>query len=190
MTTALLYVWKEPRPADAGEAASLVEQWLAGDASDIHRGPFEASDDVSWFHREITGDAPPIWNPDKPARDHDLPDRVVVVPLEAEALDALPDQLEDVYGLAAKYDLVVYDPQGKSVHVPLAELLAHESATFWPSGAIRAGRAGLLGAVVAAGAYVLGIPIVSGVVIVVGLFLVVLSVWTFIHQARELRKRR
>lgn len=184
MTNPVLYVWKEPRPADAAAAAAPVEEWLAGDAGDIHRGPFAASDDVSWFNREITGDAPPIWNPDKPARDPDPPDRVVVVPLQIEPLGALPEQLEDIYGLAAKYDLVVYDPQRQSVHVPLAELLAHESATFWPGGAMRAARAGLIGAVIAIGAYVIGIPIVSGIAIVIGLFLVVLSIGTFVHEGR------
>lgn len=172
MTNLELYVWKEPRPADAAGAAALVDQWLAGDSSDLHRGPFAPSDDVSWFHREITGDAPPIWNPDKPARDRDLPDRVAVVRLD---LESLPELLEDVYGLAAKYDLIVFDPQRQAVHAPLADLLAHQSATFWPAGAIRAARAGLIGIAVAVGAYVLGIPIASGIAIAVGLFLVALS---------------
>jgi hypothetical protein len=187
MTDAVLYVWKEPRPADAAEAAALVDLWLDGDATDRRRGPFESSTDVTWFHREITGDAPPIWNPDKPARNPDLADRVAVVPLD---LEALRDQLDDVYGLAAKYDLVVYDPQRESVHAPLAELIAHQSATFWPSGAIRAGRAGLIGLAVALGAYIVGIPIVSGIVIAVGAFLVVLSVWTFIHEGQVLLRQR
>lgn len=167
--TGTIYVWKLPRPADAEEAEAL----LRDDA-------FEPSDEVRWFSREMTGDAPPVWSPDRPAtREH--PDRVVAVPLEAATLR---ETLSEVYGLAAKYDLVVYDPQRRTVHAPQAEMAAYASATFWPRGAIRASAAGAVGATIAAVAWLLGIPILSGLAIIIGGFLFVMSAGTFIHEAR------
>ena len=185
-----LYVWKAPLPRDADEAEALVRAWrasAAGAAGDSRGGGgFESSDDVTWFSRELTGDAPPVWNPDRPAtREH--PDRVVVVPLEEATLQ---ETLGEVYGLATKYDLVVYDPQRGAVNRPQAELAAYASATFWPHGAIRALLAGVAGAVIAGAAWLVGIPILSGLAIVVGLFLVVMAVYTFVHEGRiRLRAR-
>jgi hypothetical protein len=51
-----VYVWKSPVPADGEEAEAL-----------LRAEAFEPSDDVRWFSREMTGDAPPVWNPDRPA---------------------------------------------------------------------------------------------------------------------------
>ena len=181
-TPPVLYVWKSPRPADADEAAALVDEWRAGDPADIHRGPMDWHDDVVWFHREITGDAPPVWNPDKPGRDPDPPDRVIAVELQP---GTLREQLEDVYGLAMKYDLIVYDPQRGTVQAPLEAMSAAASATFWPRGAVRAAAAGIGGAILAGVAWVLGIPVLSGVLVAVGVFLVALTVATFVFEARR-----
>ena len=54
--------------------------------------------------------------------------------------------LAEVYSLATKYDLVVFNPRGPSVHLPMELMAAHASATFWPSGAIQAFGAGLMAA--------------------------------------------
>jgi hypothetical protein len=194
-----VYVWKSPRPADADEAEALLRAWsdagggkpVAGEADtseiDPSRSPFEPSDDVRWFSRELSGDFPPVWSPDRPAkREH--PDRLVVMPFEQEAASEL---LGEVYGIAAKYDLIVYDPQRRSVHQPLADMAAYASATFWPRGAIQAAVAGAGGAVLAVAGWFLGIPILSGVGIVIGLFLVVMAIFTFVHQGGvALRSRR
>jgi hypothetical protein len=175
-----LYVWKAPVPSDADDARSLVLDWREAGAA----GRFEPSDDVTWFSRELTGDAPPVWNPDRPAtRPH--PDRVAVVPLEVAGPEELRELLAEVYGLATKYDLVVYDPQRGTVNRPQAELAAYASATFWPRGAIRAFLAGAAGAILAAVSWVLGIPILSVVGILIGGFLVVMAVFTFVHEARS-----
>jgi hypothetical protein len=73
------------------------------------------------------------------------------------------------------------------IHEPLAEIAAFASAIFWPHGAIRAAIAGGGGLLAAIAAYLIGIPIVSGLVIVVGLFLFALTIVTFVG---ELGKRR
>jgi hypothetical protein len=179
-----LLVWKAPVPADGAEAEALVRSWRSADVTESSPDPepFESSDDVTWFSRELTGDAPPIWNPDKPAtRAH--PDRVMVVPLEGTIAE-VRETLAEVFGLATKYDLVVYDPHRRVVHQPRAEMAAYASATFWPRGAIRAAVAGGVGAILAIAAWFVGIPILSGVAIVIGGFLFVMAVYTFVHEGR------
>jgi len=183
----VLYVWKSPRPADAEEAAALVRAWEDGDHNEAHRGPFEWSDDVVWFHREMTGDAPPVWNPDKPASDPDPPDTVIPVELREGSEDEVRDQLGEIFGLAMKYDLIVYDPQRGTVHAPLAEYSAAATAAFWPGGALRAAVVGIAGGVLAVVAWILGIPLVSGILVIVGAFLVVMTISVFVHDARGRR---
>ena len=98
--------------------------------------------------------------------------------------------LDSVYGLAAKYDLVVYDTRNHGVHLPLEELAEYASATFWPGGAIQAAVAGGIGLVIAVVAWFLGIPVLSGIAIVIGGFLFVMAVYTFIHEGRKAMKAR
>ena len=64
-------------------------------------------------------------------------------------------------------------------------MAAYASATFWPRGATQAAVAGAAGAVIAAVAWVLNIPILSGIAIVVGAFLLVMAVYTFVHEGRK-----
>lgn len=178
-----LYVWKAPIPRDAAEAEALLRVWresAAGAARAPGQSAFELSDDVTWFSRELTGDAPPVWNPDRPAtREH--PDRIVVVPLEEATLREV---LSEVYGLATKYDLVVYDPRRGAVNRPQVELAAYASATFWPHGAIRAFVAGAGGGLLTVAAWIVGVPILSGLAIIVGVFLLAMAVFTFVHEGR------
>ena len=74
------------------------------------------------------------------------------------------------------------------VHQPMAEMAAYASATFWPRGAIQAAIAGGGGLLAAIAAYLVGIPIASGIVVVIGAFMFVLSVLTFVAEAQKRRK--
>jgi hypothetical protein len=67
---------------------------------------------------------------------------------------------------------------------------AFASATFWPHGAIRAIVASAIGALLAIGAWALSIPVVSGLVVVVGLFLVVLAAAVLGGETRAWLQRR
>jgi hypothetical protein len=67
---------------------------------------------------------------------------------------------------------------------------AYADATFWPGGAIQAAVAGIAGAGIAVAAWLLGIPIVSGVVAVIGGFMFVMAVYTFIHAGRNAMRTR
>ncbi len=194
-----LYAWKSPRDLDGEGAAALVESWNEG-GGDPAASPFEPSTDVGWFYRELTKDEPeieatsdalpntskaPLWisaPPDPP------PARVVRIPVSP----AMPhDLLDSIFGLAAKYDLVLYDTRTRSLHLPLEEMAAYASATFWPGGAIRAAVAGGVGLLIAVVAWSVGIPVLSWIAIVIGLFLFVGAIYTFIHEGRKrVRARR
>jgi hypothetical protein len=187
-----LYVWKSPAALDADAAAALVKGWEDA-GGDPAAAPFEATEDVGWFHAELTeshdgvrvssdatprSSTKPIWL----GTSEVAPARVVAIDLSDHARR---DELDTIFGLAAKYDLVVFVPHEQRVHHPLRELADYATATFWPAGAIRAGVAGGIGLVVAVVAWSLGIPLVSGLVALIGAFLFVMAVYTFVHEGRK-----
>ena len=101
------------------------------------------------------------------------------------------EAVDDIFSLAVKYDLVVFDPRAHRVHLPLDEMAAYASATFWPGGAVQAAVAGGFGLVLAIVGWFLPIPIVGWILIIVGGFLFVMAVFTFVHEGRAaLRARR
>jgi hypothetical protein len=193
-----LYAWKSPRDLDADRAEALLESWRAS-GSDPGTSPFEPSADVGSFHRELMKDVPglvvstdavpnpinaPIW---LAATSEQPPARLVVISLSPTAPG---NTLQAILGLAAKYDLALFDARSRRVHRPLEEMAAHASATFWPAGAIQAAVVGVIGGVIAVVAWLLGIPLLSGVLVVVGGFLVLMAVYTFIHEGRKARNSR
>jgi hypothetical protein len=117
----------------------------------------------------------------------EAPARVVAIRLPVQAARGA---LESILGLAAKYDLAVFDALNRRVHLPLDELAAHANATFWPGGAIQAAVAGGVGGLLAIGAWLLAIPVVSGILVVVGGFMFVMAVYTFVHESRNAVSRR
>ena len=101
------------------------------------------------------------------------------------------DDVEEVASLAAKYDLVLFDARSGRVHRPLEEMAAYASATFWPAGAIQAAVAGGAGLAIAVIAWLVAISVVSWIAILIGGFLFVMAVFTFVHEGRKtLRSRR
>jgi hypothetical protein len=188
-----LYAWESPRDLDAERVEALLEGWREA-GGEPAQSPFEPSTNVAWFYRELMKDVPgivassdalpdpskaPIWlamGPDP------QPARIVAISL---APTAPADTLESIYSLAAKYDLVLYDPRNRRLHLPLDEMGAYASATFWPAGAIQAAVAGGIGAVIAVAAWFLGIPVLSGVLMVVGGFMFVMAIFTFVHEGRK-----
>jgi hypothetical protein len=192
-----LYVWASPRDLDDDRAAALLDAWqdAGGDPSE---SPFEPSSDVGWFHRELMNDEPgletssdavpnpsrtPIWL----SGTSEPPARVVAIRLPP---GTERDVLDSIFGLAAKYDLVLFDARSRRVHLPLEAMAAHASATFWPGGAIQAAVAGGIGGVIAVVAWSLGIPFLSGILVLIGGFMFVLAVFTFIHEGRKAMKAR
>jgi len=192
-----LYVWKSPRDLDDDQAAALLDSWQEA-GGDPSTSQFEPSTNVGWFYRELLKDVPgvvaksdavgnpsaaPIWL----ATTDEPPARVVGISV---APTAPRDTLDAIFGLATKYDLVLFDARSRRVHLPLDEMAAYASATFWPGGAIQAAVAGGIGGAIAIAAWFLGIPVLSGVLIVVGGFMFVMAVYTFIHEGRKAANNR
>ena len=150
-------------------AEVLLKGWHEA-GGDFDKSPFEPSTDVGWFYRELLKDLPDIeaasdiapnrsTTPIVLSATSEPPARVVGVRLSPGALRA---ELDTIFGLAAKYDLVVFDKRSRRIHLPLEAMAAHASATFWPAGAIQAAVAGGIGGVIAVVAWFLGIPLLSG----------------------------
>ena len=192
-----LYVWHSPRDLDDDAAEALLKSWQDA-GGDPGQGPFEPSADVGWFYTELMKDTPgivassdavanpsstPIWLATQPEQ----PARIVAISL---APTASRETLETIVSLAAKYDLVLFDTRSRRVHLPLEAMAAHASATFWPGGAIQAAVAGGIGVVLAIGAWLLGIPLLSGVLVVVGGLMFVMAVYTFVHEGRKAASSR
>ena len=187
-----LYAWKSPRDLDDERARALVAGWQEA-GGDPAASPFDPSTDVGWFFRELMQDEPsleassdavptqtrtPIWlsGTDEP------PARVVGVRRSPAASRGAVDT---IFSLAAKYDLVLFDARNGRVHLPLEEMAADASATFWPAGAIQAAVAGGIGGAIAVGAWLLGIPLLSGLIALAGGFMFVMAVFTFVHEGRK-----
>jgi hypothetical protein len=195
-----IYVWSEPRDLDADEAADLIRTWqeAGGHPSD---SPFEPTTDVGWFYRELTKDMPaidamsdgepstsskPIWLATEP----DQHARMVGINVPRNDPDGAHEVLEAVFGLAVKYDVVVYEPDRGVIRQPHGEMADFASATFWPGGAIRTVVAIVIGVAVAIGAWVVGIPLLSGLVALVAAFLVAIFVASLVVAGQKALRSR
>jgi hypothetical protein len=193
-----LYVWESPRDVDDQRAAALVKTWEAA-GEDPATAPFEPSTDIGWFHRELKNDrtalelvsdanpnpsTKPVW---LSGGDNEPAARVVAIRITPEATG---EDINDVFSLAVKYDLVLFDARNGRVHFPMKEMADDADATFWPSGAIQAAVAGGFGLLIAVIAWIIGIPILSWIVILVGGFMFVMAVYTFIHEGRKALRSR
>ena len=192
-----LYVWRAPRDLDDARAAAVLAAWEAAGA-DPATSPFEPSTDMGWFYRELADALPgldattdavpsgrrtPVWA----SGTDEAPARLVAIRLSPARAR---DEMDEIASLATKYDLTVFDARSGRILHPLDELAAYASATFWPRGAIRAGVAGGLGLLLAVAAWIVAIPVLTAVGIVIGGFLVVLAVVTFVHEGRVALRRR
>jgi hypothetical protein len=186
-----LYVWQAPRNVDAAAAEASIATWEAA-GGDPAASPFAASSDVGWFHRELLHDHPTldVTSDARPSRsrrpvwletDSEPPARIVAIRIPASDWGEV---LADIHALATKYDLVLFDRRAGRIGLPTDEMAALASATFWPDGAIQAGSAGGFGIAMAVIAWVVGLPILSGALVVVGAFLAVLAALTFAQEIR------
>jgi hypothetical protein len=55
---------------------------------------------------------------------------------------------------------------------------------------MQAGVAGGLGGLVAIGAWILAIPVLSGVLVAIGGFMFVMAIYSFVHEGRRALARR
>ena len=195
-----IYVWSAPRDLDASAAGDLVQGWEAA-GGDPALSPFEPTTDVGWFYRELTKDMPdldamsdgapststkPIWLATEEAQHA----RVVGINVPRNDPERTGELLEEIYGLAVKYDVVVFEPGRGAIHLPQVEMSEYASATFWPRGAIRTLVAIVIGLAVAVVAWLLGIPLLSGAIALFAAFMVGLFVFTLVAEGRTAMRRR
>jgi hypothetical protein len=173
-----LIVWKEPAVTTEEEAGSLVHRFSeSGDPSMFH-----ASKDVSSFYDELLQHCPALESfDDDDRRASESPwsvtpersDRVIELNIRWRAPDAMVDTMVE---LARKYQLVLYDPQGPTLHSPVADDGPPDIAGQVKQ-ALIAGAVGLL--LIVAGTLIpirlLGWPIIG-----IGGFLVLMTVYTLV----------
>ena len=172
-----LFAWKTPAVADEAEAAPLIKRYV--DTGD-DRG-FGASSDVASFYDELSRKYPPPepGTSATPRRDRDRwgielepSDRLLVVSMTWNTPDEV---LDDVVALARKHGLVLFDPQGPTLHAPEGAP-APDDVAAQVRQALAGGAFGAL--LVLVGVY---IPwrILSWPAIAIGSFLVVMALYTF-----------
>ena len=99
-----LYLWKAPVPTDEREANALLERYFGGDSA-----AFEPSEDLRSFYRDLRGVVAQLDALGDPT------DRLVTLNLLWGTSDEV---LAGIAQLAAKYQLVLFDPQANQVHPP------------------------------------------------------------------------
>ena len=180
-----LFLWKAPFTSDPNEAAVLVERYLEQNEKDV----FEPSEDVARVLRIIRenypDDAESGAEDSSPWASWPIPDsdRLIELTIRWGGESRLP---ADVVVLARKFGLVLYDPQGPDVFLPtdpIEDLTSERRTTAWewtkiflisaglltltyaswliPIGWIRWPAVIVAGFFAAAGAFVLGLMIVS-----------------------------
>jgi hypothetical protein len=173
-----LIVWKEPAVSTEEEASSLVHRFHeSGDPSVFH-----ASEDLLHFYDELLQRCPALELFDDDERrlaetpwsvTPERSGRVIELNIRWRAPD---DMVDTMVALARKHQLVMYDPQGPTLHSPVADDEPPDIAGQVKQ-ALSAGAVGLV--LIVAGSLipfrVLGWPIIG-----IGAFLVLMTVYTLV----------
>ena len=175
-----LVAWKAPAVKDEDEAGALVRRFDEKGDADI----FEQSEDLLRFYDDVLARYPALeafeddderlkrtpWS-ETPERS----DRVIEISIRWGT--GVPDEaLDTIVELARKYELVLYDPQGPSIHSPDMDDGSEDVAgQVWF--ALRGGAIGV--PLVVAGTFI-PYRLVSWPLFVIGGFLVVMTIYTLI----------
>jgi hypothetical protein len=180
-----LILWKTPVIDDPDQAKLLVDRLLEQGDEDV----LEASEDVVRFYDELTARYPPLetfsdeeleagaspWA-DSPERS----DRHVFLAIRWSASD---DVLHAIDELARTYELVLYDPQGPNVGVPS---VARDEVVRPTRGEVaRTFVLAFFGVVLAAGAWILSIPILTWMLVIVGGFVTFVAIFVLVEFTRQ-----
>jgi len=170
-----LIAWKAPAVTDEDEAAALLEPYYkTGDTS-----RFEASEDVAAFCDELSAQYPEATGPVAATRgqpnqwglDFDRSDRLVVLSM---SWSVPGDVLDDIVARARQRSLVLYDPQGPTLHSPEQPLLPQPPENV--AGQVATGLfAALIGVAIAVAGFYMPWRLIGLPMIVVGGFVTVVS---------------
>jgi hypothetical protein len=170
-----LHAWKTPGVSDEDEARSLFDKYNQTEDERL----FGESNDVVSFYDELMQRFPP-QEADESLKPEDNPwaetpersSRIVELHLRSGA----PDQvLDEVVDLARKYGLVLYDPQGPSLHSP-----EQHYPEDIPGQVRQALIAGTVGAAMVYGATYIPYRLLSWPLIGIGGFLVIMTLYTLV----------
>ena len=170
-----LYAWKTPRVTDEDEAQALLNKYNQSEDAQL----FGESDDMVRFYDELMDRYPPqeseewVEPADNPwALTPERSSRIVEMHLRW----SMPGgTLDDIVDLARKYDLVLYDPQGPSLHSP-----EQHYPEDIPGQVRQALIAGTAGAAMVFGATFIPYRLLSWPLIGIGGFLVIMTVYTLV----------
>jgi len=173
-----LIVWKEPAVTTEEEARSLLHRFREKDDSRV----FHASEDLLHFYDELLVRCPALESyDDDESRAAGSPwsvtpersDRVIELNIRWRAPDAMVDTMVE---LARKHQLVMYDPQGPTLHSPIADDEPPDIAGQVKQ-ALSAGAVGLL--LIVPGRLI-PIAFLSWLIVGIGAFLVLMTVYTLV----------
>lgn len=185
-----LIVWKAPLVEDERAAQRLLDTYYeSGDET-----PFEPSPDVERFYEELIAlwpprpydededeDAVPTWASGEP----EASSRIVSMDYSWSAPDVM---LDDIQRLAKKHELVLYDPQGPDLHLPVD--LPNEPYVPTAKDTLRVARMGLIAIAVAIAAWYASIPIFSWIVIGIAALVMLAAVLGIYGDAHATLKHR
>lgn len=173
-----LYAWKEPRVADEDEADAVVKRYYGKRRMNPEVCTPHA--DIVRFYDELLARYPGLEQ-DSETELNDSPwamtpppsDRMIEMHLRfggsGEPLDAIVE-------LARKYDLVLYDPQGPSIHSPALESEPEDIA----GQAWSAARASVVAIVLIVAGWFMPWWFIGWPMTAIGLFIIALAIYTFV----------
>jgi hypothetical protein len=181
-----LYAWKAPLVSEK-EASKLLNRFYDDEEVDV----FEPSDDVLRFYDDLLTRYPALGAVEDEGEERaswwmvtpERSDRVVGLNL---SWSTPGEVLDDIVERARARDLVLYDPQGPSFHSPESIL---EEPGEGP-GIVRSTLRGILigGAILALGIF-LPVPVLDWALIVVGAFMIVISLAGAVYWLRAERRK-
>jgi hypothetical protein len=184
-----LYAWKRPLVTDPDEALRLVEL--------EDENVFEPSADVERFYAALVERFPPPESfTDEELETAGIPwadspegsDRLVALSIRWSAAD---EDLDTIVDLAREHDLVLYDPQGPSIHSPADP---QEGEPYVPTLGeyVRGVLLTAIGLLMMVLAWKASIPVLSWIVVFVGGFVTLVALFALgatAHQSWVSRPR-
>ena len=173
-----LYAWHTPLTTDEDEAEALFKRYADSDDETV----FAQSQSVRNFYEALIRALPPRMSEDVPAEE----DPWSVAPMPSDRIVAMHlrwstpgGTLDTIVDLARRHGLVLYDPQGPSIHSPALD--DDEPVDVDIPGQLRqATIAGLAGAAIIYGATFIPWRIISWPLMAIGAFLALGTIYTYV----------
>jgi hypothetical protein len=177
-----LILWKAPVVSDPRQAEAMLSPWY--DAEDD--SAFTPSQDIALVWDELLRRFPDDGSSERPEDDSspwaDFPpeqtDRILMLHIRWGADNAVLDAIAE---LARKHELVLYDPQGPSVHLPSdPQETPEEPEPVGPGGYAVAILTVGVGALLFAAGWWVPVPVINWLLMAAGVFLALVGIFLFV----------